>query len=104
MRKPFCCAWALILWASISAGAQTLPSSPIVLGEGRVTFGGDVAWSFAPDDIGVFNYSDYQHSTLRMLRLALTASVRAGEHVSLMADIRSENGARPEPYGLYLRI
>ena len=39
-----------------------------------------------------------------MLRLAVMASVKAGDHVALLAEVRSENGGRPEPYGLYLRI
>lgn len=94
----------LVLCAALPAGAQTLPSEPVVLGAGRVTLGGDVSWSIAPEDTGFFNYTDYEHSTLRMLRLALMASVKAGNHVTLLAEVRSENGAHPEPYGLYLRI
>ena len=30
--------------------------------------------------------------------------MKAGDHVALLAEVRSENGGRPEPYGLYLRI
>ena len=29
-----------------------------------------MTWSIAPDDAGFFNYTDYEHSALRMLRLA----------------------------------
>jgi hypothetical protein len=96
-------ATCLLLCASASARAQ-IPSEPIVFGDGRVTLGGDVSWSIAPEDTGFFNYTDYDHSTFRMIRLALAASVRAGDHVALLAEIRSENGERPEPYGFYLRI
>jgi hypothetical protein len=97
-------AGALVLCACLSARAQTLPAGPVVFGDGHVTLGGDVSWSIAPDDTGFFDYTDYEHSTLRMLRLALTASVKAGEHLALLAEVRSENGGHPEPYGLYLRI
>jgi hypothetical protein len=84
--------------------AQTLPATPLVFGDGRVTLGGDVTWSIAPEDAGFFNYTDYAHSALRMVRLAMMASVKAGDHVALLAEVRSENGGRPEPYGFYLRI
>jgi hypothetical protein len=95
---------ALVLSVGVSAHAQTLPSEPIVFGDGRVTLGGNVSLSVAPEDTGFFNYTDYEHSTLRMARLALMASVKAGDHLALLAEVRSENGEHPEPYGLYLRI
>ncbi|MEO8258112.1 MAG: hypothetical protein ABI868_12270 [Acidobacteriota bacterium] len=104
MRKPCWRAVALMLCLAAPAPAQILPATPIVFGDGRVTLGGDVAWSIAPDDAGFFNYTDYAHSALRMLRVAVMASVKAGDHVALLAEVRSENGGRPEPYGLYLRI
>jgi hypothetical protein len=88
----------------LPADAQTLPAEPIALASGRITLGGDVSWSVAPNDPGFFNYTDYEHSALRMLRLALMASVKAGNHVTFLAELRSENGDRPEPYGVYVRI
>ena len=97
-------ACALSLFVCLPARAQTIPAEPIVLGDGHVTLGGDVTWSIAPEDAGFFNYTDYEHSALRMLRLAVLASVKVGDHVALLAEVRSENGGRPEPYGLYLRI
>lgn len=97
-------AWALLLLARLPLPAQGLPSRPIVLGDGHVTIGGDVSWSIAPEDTGFFNYTDYERSTLRLIRLALVASIKAGNHVEVLAEIRSENGGRPEPYGLYLRL
>jgi len=104
MSKPVWGAWALVLCLSLPVRAQPVPDTPIVLGDGRVTLGGDVTWSIGPQDHGFFNYTDYEHSALRMLRLAVMASVKAGDHVALLAEVRSENGARPEAYGLYLRI
>jgi hypothetical protein len=104
MGKRCSQAWALLLMACLSARAQGLPDRPIVLGDGHVTLGGDVAWSVAPEDTGFFNYTDYESSTLRLLHLALLATVKAGDHLELLTEIRSENGQRPEPYALYLRV
>ena len=95
---------ALVVLACLPAGAQGVPSEPIVLGGGHVTLGGEISWAIAPDDTGFFNYTDYERSTLRTLRLALVASVKAGDHVELLSEFRSENGERPEPYALYLRV
>src|SRR6185503_11041154 len=97
MRTSSLWAAALVMAAALPAHAQTIPSEPVVLGRGHVTLGGDVSWSLAPEDIGFFNYTDYEHTTLRMLRLSLAASVKAGDHLSLLAEVRSENGEHPEP-------
>jgi hypothetical protein len=75
-----------------------------VFGDGRLTIGGDAAVSFAPQDPGFFNYTDYDHSALRMLRIDLTAALKAGDHLSFLADMRSENIDSLRPYALYARI
>ena len=110
-RKNIMRAWAvpgivcvLVLSVSSHAAAQRLPSEPIVLGGGLLTVGGDLSATVGPDDAGFFNYTDYQDSTLRMLRVDLTASLRAGNHLSLLGDIRSQNARAPQAYALYLRI
>ena len=94
----------LVLCASSRASAQRLPSGPIVLGDGLLTVGGNFSATVGPDDPGFFNYTDYEDSTLRMLRLDLTASLRAGSHVSLLGEVRSQNARAPKAYALYLRI
>lgn len=88
------------------AAAQTLPSTPIVLADGHLSLGADVSATIGPDDAvnGYFNFTDYDHSALRMLRVDLTASARLNDHLSVLADIRSENADVPTPYGLYVRI
>ncbi len=95
---------ALTLCGALGARAQTLPSDPIVLADGRVTLGGDVSASVGPDDTGFFNYTDYEHSALRLLRLDLSASLKAGDHLAVLGELRSENAGRPRAYALYLRI
>jgi hypothetical protein len=86
------------------ATAQVLPSEPIIIGDGRAVIGGDVAASIAPIDTGYFNFSDYDHTTLREIRLGLTASVRATDHIAILGELRSENFERVTPFALYARI
>jgi hypothetical protein len=90
--------------AAAGAAAQTLPSDPVTMADGRLVLGGDVAVSIAPKDPGFFNYSDYEHSTLRELRLGLTAALRATDRISLLGEIRSENFDHVSPFALYARI
>ena len=96
-------AWLLVVGVS-AAGAQTLPSEPIALAGGRVTISGDASASFGSDDPGFFNYTDYQHSALRLLRLDLSAAVRMSPHFALLGEVRTENLGRVRPYAFYLRI
>ncbi len=92
------------LGAAASVSAQTLPSDPIVLADGRVTIGGDITASIAPEDPGFYNYTDYEHSALRMMRLGVSANVKAGDHVAFLGELRMENVDKPRPYALYVRV
>jgi hypothetical protein len=94
----------LIVCAVRMASAQTLPSEPIALADGRVTVSGDVSAGYGSADPGFFNYTDYDHSALRLLRIDVTAAVKAGPHFTLLGEIRSENIGEVRPYALYLRI
>jgi hypothetical protein len=107
---------ALGVGPSLPARAEGLPSEPIVAANGRLTVGGDVSATYScarsnepnsagcTDDTGFFNYTDYQNSALRMFRVDLTASFRATDHLSLLAELSDENADGPQAYGLYLRI
>jgi hypothetical protein len=92
------------LCVSGTTEAQSLPSEPVVLGDGLLTLGANLSATFGPRDSGFFNYTDYEDSTLRMLRIDATASLRAGRHVSLLGEVRSQNVDRPEAYALYARV
>jgi hypothetical protein len=105
----------LMVIGTVAPGrAQGLPSEPLVFGAGRVTLGGDVsatvscaaasATDSCGDDTGFFNYSDYEYSTLRMLRVDINAKVRANRFLAVLAEVRSENGESPRPYGVYARL
>ncbi len=97
------CLAALAL--SSSAGAQTLPAGPIEFADGHVTVAGDVSAGYGTDDTGAyFNYTDYDHSALRLLRVDIMAQAKANEHLALLAEIRTENVDTIEPYALYVRV
>jgi hypothetical protein len=96
-------AWLLVVCAS-AAHAQTLPSEPIALAGGRVTVGGDVSASFGSDVTGFFNFTDYEHSALRLLRIDLSAALKMSAHFALLGEVRTENLGRVRPYALYLRV
>ncbi len=89
------------------ASAQDLPSRPLSLAGGRVTLGTDLSVSTtAQDDTegAWFNYTDYEHNALRLFRVAVSADVKVTERVSVLTEIRSENGDAIKPYALYLRV
>jgi hypothetical protein len=87
-----------------SADAQGLPSEPLTFAGGHVTIGADVSASFGESDPGFFNYTDYDRSALRTFRIDLTGAVNAGNHITVLAEIRSENIGGIVPYALYVRF
>jgi hypothetical protein len=97
-------AWAIVVCAASAAGAQTLPSEPISFAGGNVTVGGDVSASMGSADPGFFNYTDYEHSALRMLQIDVAAAAKAGPHFTLLGELRTENFDSVRPYALYVRI
>jgi hypothetical protein len=99
--------WSLVagcLLAVVKAASAQMPAEPIAFGDGRVTIGGDASVSFGSSDPGFFNYTDYEHSQLRIVRVNVSAAVKAGEHVALLGDVLSENLNTVRPYALYLRV
>jgi hypothetical protein len=101
------CLTALTLAVAAAARAQELPSGPVSLAKGRVVVGTDVSMSLTPQDDGDgawFNYTDYEHNALRLFRIGVNADVRLTDRVSVLTEIRSENGDAIKPYALYLRV
>jgi hypothetical protein len=96
-------AFVMVLSAAVAAPAQTLPSRPIALAGGQVTLGGDLSVTMAPRDPGFFNYTDYEESTLRLFRGDLTAAVKAGDRVTFLGALRSQNGGL-HPHAMYVRV
>jgi hypothetical protein len=96
--------WAFVLYNSLAANAQGLPTDPVSFVDGAVTIGGSISGSIAPKDNGFYNYTDYTYSSLRSIRGALTGRVRTGEHVSFLSELRMQNGSPPDLYALYMRV
>lgn len=89
-----------------AARAQWLPETPITFGDGRVTISGAASAGISSnrDDPGWFNYTDYEHNTLRLIRLGFSAAVRANDHVAVLGEFRTENWDALLPYALYVRV
>ena len=85
-----------------AAGARA--AEPVSFLGGRVRLGGEVSGTIAPHDLGWFNYSDYEVSTLRLFRVDLVAEARLASFASVLFDVRSDNLAAPRVYALYLRL
>ncbi len=94
----------LALSGAAAAPAQTLPAEPVTAAGGRLTIAGDAAASIAPEDTGFFNYTDYDHSALRLLQADLTSSFTLNAHVALLGEIRDENIETFRAYAFYLRV
>jgi hypothetical protein len=99
------CCWG----AAKPAAAQTARSwatspEPISMADGHVTIDGDVSATFGSQDPGFFNYTDYDHSAVRMFRVNVAAFVKANEHLAILGDVETENLDTIRPYALYVRI
>jgi hypothetical protein len=97
----------LVLCTARVVSAQDLPSGPVSLANGMVVIGTDASISLTPQDDtdgAWFNYTDYEHNALRLFRVAVNADVRLTDRVSVLTEIRSENGDNVRPYALYVRV
>lgn len=101
---PLGCLAAVFAGMASEAAAQSLPSEPISLGDGRMTVGGDVSASFGSVDTGFFNQTDYNHSAFRLLRIDLTTSIKANDHISVLGDLQTASFDSVIPYAFYVRI
>jgi hypothetical protein len=95
--------FGLVMTLALNA-ASARAADPVVLFGGRVTLGGEVNLTLAPEDEGYFNDNGYQNNTLRRARLSLAAGLHAGDHLSVVTQILSDNLAAPRVYALYLRV
>jgi len=97
-------ALAIVLLAAAPGAAQVLPSEPIVLAGGTIVVSGTVSGSIGPDDEpGYFNYTDYEHTPLRMFRAAATAAWYPNDHLGVLTELRLEN-TDVRAHAWYLRL
>jgi hypothetical protein len=87
-----------------AATAQGLPSEPISVANGRLVFGADVTATIGPVDPGFFNYTDYEYSALRNVRVGVSTEIRASQAVQVLAEVRLDHGDVLEPYGVFVRV
>jgi hypothetical protein len=94
----------LVLLTGSPATAQVLPEAPISLAGGHLVFGAEVSATFAPEDPGFFNYTSYEFSALRNLRMSLSTEIRATDRIQVLGEVRLDQGRLLEAYGLYVRV
>jgi hypothetical protein len=94
----------LVTGAAGSAMAQVLPEEPISIAGGRFVLGAEATATFAPDDPGFFNYTSYEFSALRNLRMGVSAELRASDRVQVLGEVRLDQGRVLETYGLFVRV
>jgi len=110
MKLPGCAgAWVrrcalLLAICATPAEAQWLPEAPVSLAGGHVVIGAEVSATIAPEDPGFFNYTSYEFSALRNVRLGMSAEIRATDRVQVLGEVRLDQGTVLEAYGLFLRI
>lgn len=92
------------LLAAAPGAAQVLPSEPLTLAGGTIVVSGTVSGSVGPDDEpGYFNYTDYEHTALRMFRAAATVAWYPNDHIGVLTEVRLEN-TDVRAHAWYLRV
>ncbi len=82
-----------------------LPENPVRSPDGRLVVSAEVVGTFgSQDQTAFFNYTDYEHNALRMLRLGTSGVWRPISWLALAAEVRSEDLEHPRVYAAYARI
>jgi hypothetical protein len=96
---------AALLLAGAPATAQVLPAGPYSAFDGRLVLSGDVTGTAgAKDDHAFFNFTDYEHNALRLLRLGASGIWRPLDQVAFVGEVRSEDLEYPRTYAAYVRV
>jgi hypothetical protein len=94
---------AAVCGCVVPSAAQALPEMPPSFLDGRLTFGGSVSATVAPSDPGFFNYSDYDHSLVRMFQVDLVGTFAGNEHIAVVGAVRTQNADTISASELYVR-
>ena len=89
---------------AVPATAQRPPTEPISIGGGRVVVSSEASVSFAPEDDEWFNYTDYEQSALRQVRLGISTGISLGARFQVLSEVRTEKGNAFEIYAMFLRF
>jgi hypothetical protein len=63
-----------------------------------------IATAGSADDVTFFNYTDYEHNALRMMRLGVSGIYRPVVWLAFVGELRSEDLEHPAPYAAYARV
>jgi hypothetical protein len=103
-------AGAFLLVVSLAASpagvrGQSLPEGPLRSPDGTLLVAGEVVGTFgAPDNDAFFNYTDYEHNALRMMRLSLTGQWQPVAPIAFVAEMRSEDLQSVTAHAVYVRV
>jgi len=97
-------ALATVLAMGAPLAGSAAAGEPLAFWGGRLRLGGEVSGTYGSDDLGFFNYTDYETSMLRLFRVDLAAEVRLASAAALVGEIRSDNVSSLRVYALYLRV
>jgi hypothetical protein len=86
------------------ASAQSWPTQPLSLFDGRVRVAADASLTYGSPDPGWFTYTDYDTDALRRARAGVTVEARVSRRIALLAEVRAESGVGIRPYSWYLRF
>jgi hypothetical protein len=87
------------------ANGQALPEGPVRAFDGRLSVGAEItATAGNGDDVAFFNFTDYEHNTLKLMRLSVSGLYRPVTWLALVGELRSEDLEEPIPYAAYVRI
>lgn len=91
---------------AVPGAAQELPRGPLTTANGHVTIAADVSVSASTnrDDVGWFNYTDYEYNALRLVRMGVSADLNVTDRLGVLIDVRSENVEKPRAFALYVRF
>jgi len=94
----------LVLAACAVAPALAQDGRPTYETDRRLAVGFEAAAVASPrDDIAFFNYTDYEHNALRVVRLRLMTEWRAASALSFVGELRTDVGVNVDVPALYLR-
>lgn len=100
-----CALLVVLLAGAVPARAQELPAGPISALDGRLAIAGEVvATAGRTDTTAFFNYTDYEHNALRMVRLALSGEWRPLPQLAFVGELRAEDFSRLTPHAAYVRV
>jgi hypothetical protein len=107
MFTRHCLAAVLLCAGPLPAAAQDESAADGSWFRERVRISGEASASVSTVDAereGWFNYSDYEVSSVRSVRLSLVGEVQLAPRIAVLGEIRTVQLERPEAYALYLRV